>query len=126
MCVFTYPDEVCGTSHVSQNFASFAAELSDPVKAAYPSGRTKMIKGEAPKYFSKLTWPGIGAISCPRIILCQGPIALFISECVLAGSEILQYRSVKSEGFSRLKIVAGRGCCSAEPSRWSRVTGKSG
>ena len=65
---FHLPDEVFGTSHVSQNFASFAAELSDPVKAAYPSGRTKMIKGEAPKYFSNLSLPGMAAISCPRII----------------------------------------------------------
>jgi hypothetical protein len=40
------PDEVCGTSHVSQNFASFAIELSDPVKAACPSGRTRTIEGD--------------------------------------------------------------------------------
>jgi hypothetical protein len=61
-------DEVCGTSHFSQNLASFALELSEPVKAAYPSGRTKMIKGEEPKYFSDPSWPGLAAIKCPRTI----------------------------------------------------------
>ena len=53
---------------MSQNFASLAIELSDPVKAAYPSGRTKMIKGEEPKYFLNLSSPGMAAISSPRIM----------------------------------------------------------
>src|SRR6516225_5736575 len=62
-CAFSaLPDEVCGTSHVSQNFASFAAKLSDPVKATYPSGRTRTIEGEAPKYFSNPCCPGMAVI----------------------------------------------------------------
>src|SRR5579863_10649421 len=60
----TLPDEVCGTSQVSQYSASFAPDVSDPVKATYPSGRTRTIEGEAPKYFS---CPGMVAISTPRI-----------------------------------------------------------
>ena len=119
-------EEVCGISHLSQNFTSFGAELLGPLKATYPSGRTRTIEGEEPKYFSNLSWPGTAAIRWPRIIRCQGPIARCISECVLAGSGILQYRSVKHAGLQRLKIVAGRNCCSLEPSRCSRVTGKSG
>src|SRR5579871_1249361 len=84
------------------------------------------MEGEAPKYFSNPCRPGAAAICCPRIKACQGPIALCISECVLAGSATLLYRSVKHEGFKRLKIVAGRGCCSVDPCRLSTVTGKSG
>ena len=65
-CAFSaLADEACGTSHFSQNVASFALELSEPVKAAYPSGRTRMIKGEAPKYFSDPLWPGLAAIRRP-------------------------------------------------------------
>ena len=68
-CAFSaLADEVCGASHFSQNLASFALELSEPVKAAYPSGRTRTIEGEEPKHFSDLSWPGIVAISCPRIM----------------------------------------------------------
>ena len=66
--VSTFVEEVCASSHFSQTFASFALELSDPMKATYPSGRTKMIKGEEPKYLLNLSSPGMAAISCPRIV----------------------------------------------------------
>src|SRR5260370_38814609 len=75
MPTFRYPrevsifgEEVCGISHLSQYSASFATDVSDPVKATYPSGRTKAIEGEVPKYFSNLSWLGWPAISCPPII----------------------------------------------------------
>jgi hypothetical protein len=49
-------------SHLSQYDASFATDLSVPVNATYPSGRTRTMEGELPKCAWNVPSPGDGAI----------------------------------------------------------------